>query len=224
LLDSDQLGILGQLRLAGVAALPFLMIEDTRQAIGQFARVQPSLPPLEEPAGRLLEARGGSMPVIMDVAAPHDCPQVRTLMEDPWLLDVVRAHLGYRPRRVLARLFWSFVTDASDAERRAQGQTIDFHYDIDGCNAVYLFFYIEGGTRESGAHVSVLGSHAAKPLRMVASRAFQPEARVLRRYGAGSVRALDGGPGSGFFEDPACFHKVLPPRAADRLCLQLRYI
>jgi len=34
---------------------------------------------------------------------------------------------------------------------------------------------------------------------------------------------IEGGPGFGFAEDPACFHRALPPRTADRLCLQLRY-
>jgi len=48
---------------------------------------------------------------------------------------------------------------------------------------------------------------------------------AIRRKG--EVRPLplviEGGPGFGFAEDPACFHRALPPRTADRLCLQLRY-
>lgn len=51
----------------------------------------------------------------------------------------------------------------------------------------------------------------------------QSEHAVLDRYGADKVVVLEGAAGFGFFEDPACFHKVLPPLTSSRLLLQLRY-
>jgi hypothetical protein len=51
----------------------------------------------------------------------------------------------------------------------------------------------------------------------------QPEQRVVGFYGADKIVVLEGSAGFGFFEDPACFHKVLPPLRSPRLMLQLRY-
>ena len=76
---------------------------------------------------------------------------------------------------------------------------------------------------ESGAHVVVAGSHKSKSLRMKWASTRQPDRRVLGRYGVDKIVVLEGKAGFGFFEDPACFHKVLPPLKSNRLLLQLRY-
>lgn len=152
-----------------------------------------------------------------------DCPEIGRVARDPRLVETASRFLGYGPRRTRARLCWSPVVTLSDRERRDAGQTIDFHYDIEACNSVYVYFYLIGGGPTSGAHVLVEGSHGPKPIRMIAGSCFQAEDKVLARYGADKVTVVAGGPGFGFFEDPACFHKALVPTRTARLCLQLRF-
>jgi hypothetical protein len=137
---------------------------------------------------------------------------------------MAEAHLGYSPRRVMTRLYWSPAGALSDDERRRNGQTIDFHYDIERGSALYAYFHLTDVDRQSGAHVIVARSHRRKPLAMKLASTRRSDAAVLGCYGADSVVVVEGAAGSGFLEDPACFHKVLPPVRADRLVLQLRYI
>jgi hypothetical protein len=124
---------------------------------------------------------------------------------------------------VAVRLYWSPAAPLTDNERRWNGQTIDYHYDIERWPTLYLYFYLSEADRLRGAHVVVAGSHRSKPwpLKWLSTR--QPDHVVLARYGADKVVILEGMPGFGFFEDPACFHKVLPPTSEHRLMLQLRY-
>jgi hypothetical protein len=165
----------------------------------------------------------GRVAPVADVDLSEPNPVIEDIARDGFLAEVAEQQLGYRPRRVRKRLFWSPVSTLSDDERRWNGQTIDFHYDIDACNSLYVYFYLTDTDRESGAHTLLAGSHRPKPLRIIFSSCFQPEERVMRRYGADNQIVLEGGPGFGFIEDPACFHKALVPRRADRLVLQLRY-
>jgi hypothetical protein len=171
--------------------------------------------------GRLLD---GTAVAVADVHAPEACPAVARTARDPALLAVAERYLGRPPMRVLPRLFWSPVSDLPDEERRRCGQTIDFHYDIEATRSLYLFYYIAGGTEGAGAHTVIPGSHLSKPLSMVFGRAFQLETKVLAHYGPGAPTRLEGAPGFGFFEDPACLHKATRPTTAPRLCLQLRYL
>jgi len=176
---------------------------------------------------RIEDIRDGRTPegapvAIADVISPA-CTAVDRVTRDPLLIEIARRYLGYWPERVARRLYWSPVSELPEDARRNGGQTIDFHYDIEPKSSLYAFFYITGANRDSGAHVTVAGSHAPKPLPIRLSSAFQPETRVLERYGAENAVVIEGGPGFGFLEDPACFHKALAPRQAPRLVLQLRY-
>ncbi len=145
------------------------------------------------------------------------------LARDAALLAIARGHLGYAPRSVVARLYWSPTATLSDDERRDNGQTIDFHYEIERQPTLYLFFYLGDTDRGRGAHVVIDGSHRAKPLRLAWSATRQPEQALLAHYGPSRVVVLEGAAGFGFAEDPACFHKALPPLSGPRLVLQLRY-
>lgn len=173
------------------------------------------------------DVRDGRSPLgkpvaVADVDASA-CPATARVAGDAALVEVARHFLGYSPRRVATRLFWSPMSDLSDAERRWSGQTIDYHYDIEPANALYVYFYLTDVDWDSGAHVVVAGSHNSKPLRMMFASTRQPERLVLEYYGVDKVVVLGGKAGFGFFEDPACFHKVLPPRHSNRLMLQMRY-
>jgi hypothetical protein len=163
------------------------------------------------------------MPVaIAEVQGCEECPEVEAVAADPALLIAARRYLGFHPRKIQRRLYWSPAADLSGDQRRNCGQTIDFHYDIEPARSLYAFFYIEGGQRDSGAHVAVIGSHRNKPLRLALAPAFQSDARIFAHYPREREQVLEGGPGFGFLEDPGCYHKALPPLRSHRLVLQLR--
>lgn len=164
----------------------------------------------------------GGIVAVADVEAPN-CPATLQVAGDATLVGIVRAYLGYPPSRVAIRLYWSPTADLSDNERRWNGQTIDYHYDIERTPSLYAYFYLSTVDRRQGAHVVVAGSHGAKPLRLKWASTRQREAVVLERYGGNRVVTLEGDAGFGFLEDPTCFHKVLPPAVSNRLMLQLRY-
>lgn len=196
--------------------------------IRQFATDAPCTRPDGGQPFRIGEVAQGHAPdgrplAIADIRAPLDCPAVARIARDPSLLAAVTRYLRFRPGRMRLRLFWSVRAELPDEVRRALGQTIDFHYDIEACNALYVYFYLTPTTRETGAHVMVRGSHRRKPLRMMLSRCFQPAGAVLACYGAENVLTVEGPAGFGFLEAPECFHLALAPARADRLVLQLRY-
>jgi len=220
-------GWIDQLRARSFCAGPALPGEAV-EAVRNYARAQPCFRLGTGERFHISEVRDGLAPcgcpvAVADVVDPLGCPQVSELVGDPLLAEVAQRYLGYRPRRRVARLFWSPVSALPDRARRDAGQTLDFHYDIDACNSFYVYFYLEGGGPSSGAHVLVEGSHGPKPFRMVAGSCFQTEKTVLKVYGADKVTMVAGGPGFCFFEDPACFHKALAPTEAPRLLLQIRY-
>ena len=158
--------------------------------------------------------------VDVDIGA---CPAMARIAGDPALTEAVRHHLGYSPRHVSTRLYWSPCSPLSDRERRRNGQTIDYHYDIERATTLYVYFYLTDTNRQGGPHVVVAGSHRPKSLRLKWSSTRQPERVVLDHYGADKVMVLEGKAGFGFLEVPACFHKVMPPQNSNRLMLQLRY-
>jgi hypothetical protein len=164
----------------------------------------------------------GAVAAIAEVEACSECSAVETVARDPLLLQTATRYLGFRPRKVQRRLYWSPCGELQDGERRSGGQTIDFHYDIEPSSALYIFFYIEGGDRHSGAHVAIIGSHRHKPLRLALAPAFRSDAHIFAHYPRSREHIIEGGPGFGFFEDPGCYHKALPPVRSHRLVLQLR--
>ncbi len=176
------------------------------------------------PIGAVRDGRtpGGTAAPLAEVACPRHCPVIARLVEDGQLLEAARRYLGFRPRQVRPRLYWSPLLQLDNGRRHAGGQTVDFHFDIEPSRALYVFFYIEGGQQDSGAHVAIAGSHRRKPLRLALAPAFQPDHVLFRFFPRSNERVLTGPPGFGFLEDPACYHKALPPLAGHRLVLQLR--
>ena len=165
----------------------------------------------------------GAPVAVADVNCTIPCAAIDRVAADPLLIEITESWLGYRPQQVKTRLYWSPVSDLPDDLRRENGQTVDFHYDIEPANALYVFFYITAADRQSGAHITLTRSHRGKSLPMIFSSSFQPEDRVLAHFGAASQVILEGDAGFGFLEDPATFHKALPPQKAERLVLQFRY-
>lgn len=154
---------------------------------------------------------------------PDQCAAVRAIRDDPVLQAVVANYLGYVPRSADIWLYWSFVGQADDEDRRAQYQTIDFHFDVHDFNFCYVHLYLTDTDAASGAHVMVRGSHRHKPLGWLLGSARQNDEAVLARYGKENILTLAGKAGEGFIEDTSCYHKALAPRSRERLMLQLRY-
>jgi hypothetical protein len=148
---------------------------------------------------------------------------VRALAGDTLLNDIARQFLGYKPRQVSSWLFWSLANALSDDQRRAAYQTIDFHYDVDGFNFMYVNFYLVETNRSNGAHVLMAGTARGKHLRHLTGVARLGDAEAYEAYGRERERVMEGPAGFGFLEDASCYHKALPPQVGDRLMLQLRY-
>lgn len=227
--DIDPLAIAMALREKGFCAplqLPGKLVDTLRHHAQEALCRRADRDPERFRIGDVRDGRspGGQPVAIADVEALEQCPAIAELTRDRTLFQAAWLHLGYPPREVLSRLYWSPRSSLSDTERRLNGQTIDFHYDIERHNALYVYFYLTAADRHSGAHVVVARSHRPKPLAIKLGSTRQAERRVVGRYGEGSVVTLEGKPGFGFLEDPGCFHKVLPPLNGDRLILQLRYI
>lgn len=150
-------------------------------------------------------------------------PMIRALAGDSYLYEAATRFLGYRPTEVSCWFFWSLANHLSDDERRAASQTIDYHYDVNGFNFLYINFYLLDTDAMNGAHALVAGSGRRKRLRHLLGSARLGDEEVRETYGLEAERLIEGPAGSGFLEDTSCYHKALAPVSADRLMLQFRY-
>ena len=174
----------------------------------------------EVSSGRLAD---GSLAILGHVQEPEDAPWVDRICADPILRRVVSSYLGYAPQSTRVRLFWSYVTSATEQERMKLWQTVRYHFDVGGFNFVYANFYLTDADSRSGAHVLIRGSHIGKPLRMLFHSANQSDAAVLRHFGVDREFMIEGPAGMGFVEDSSCYHKALAPVERERLLLQIRF-
>lgn len=150
-------------------------------------------------------------------------PLIRAIAGDRFLFEVASLFLGYRPTEVSSWFFWSLANHLSDDERRAASQTIDYHFDVNAFNFLYVNFYLLDTDDMNGAHALIAGSSRRKRLRHLLGSARLSDAEVRETYGPEAERVIEGPAGSGFLEDTSCYHKALAPISADRLMLQLRY-
>jgi hypothetical protein len=162
-------------------------------------------------------------PVVLGIVdGPRACPEIDRLCTDSTLLAVASQYLGYRPQHVVPRLYWSFVCSVTREDRLTQWQTVDYHFDVDGYNFIYANFYITTVDRDSGAHAYIRGSHKRKPWWMLLHSANQRDETVFEFFGKDKEVLLEGPAGYGFLEDASCYHKAMPPKARERLMLQIR--
>lgn len=176
----------------------------------------------------MAEVANGRLPsgepvVLADVLGVDSCTAARQVALDPSVMQTVSGYLGYAPIGVDIRLLASFVGDFSDEERRASGQTIEYHFDVHSYNFMYANYYLTDVDQDSGAHVMALGSHTDKPMRWMLSSARRPDDDIVTRYSPTRIRMIEGPAGLGFIQDSSCYHKVLAPVRHNRLMLHLRY-
>jgi hypothetical protein len=145
-----------------------------------------------------------------------------TVCSDPLLLITATKYLGRTPRRVVPRLVISFVAETSAKDRLEQGQTTDFHFDVNGFRELFFNFYLTDTDENSGAHVVVEGSHGEKHWRHLLGSVNVSDDDLTELYPNARITTVCGNRGFGFVEDPYCIHKALPPRSRYRLFLQVR--
>jgi hypothetical protein len=179
------------------------------------------------PLFRAGDVQGGRLPngefaVLADVLDSDRHDAVRDVAHEPSVFAVVSRYLGYVPR-VRTRLIWSFVCDAPHERRLREGQTVDYHFDVESYNFIYANYYLSNVDADSGAHTMIVGSHEDKPVAWLFGSANKPDAIIREHYGADREIVLSGPAGYGFIQDASCYHRALPPRARDRLMLQVRY-
>jgi hypothetical protein len=150
------------------------------------------------------------------------CGVIRAIAHDPMLHYLAASYMGAPAGQIEARLWWSFVADASSADRIKADQ--GFHYDLHDYRSIAFFFHITDVDEMSGPHVHVRGSHTHKPLRLLLGDSRQStEEDLIKHYGAENMMTICGGPGFGFATDPFGYHKGAAPLAKDRLILRVRF-
>jgi hypothetical protein len=152
----------------------------------------------------------------------QNCPAIHAVTHDPVLKYLATQYLGVEPGQTETRLWWSFASNATAAERVKADQ--GFHYDLHDFRSIAFFFHLTDVDELSGPHIYVKGSHERKPLRMLLGPTRQcSDAEMIEQYGAANVVSLPGPPGFGFGSDPFGYHKGAPPVKGDRLMLRVRY-
>ncbi|MGY0573248.1 hypothetical protein ACTGJ9_020900 [Bradyrhizobium sp. RDM12] len=153
-----------------------------------------------------------------------NCRAVNVVQADPALLAVAKLYLGDAAHVTATRLWWSFPTNSpTDVELRLASQD-RFHYDLDDWRLLKFFFYINRVDEFAGPHVYVRGSHRWHSIKHQLSLTVgQPDAEILKNYGAGAQQTILGPSGYGFVEDPFGFHTGARPISNARLVLEVTY-
>lgn len=152
------------------------------------------------------------------------CPALVALRTDPLLLRIAAGHLRNPPILKRSRLWWTFAGSSADTGERSVFSIDHFHFDLDDWLCVKFFFYVNAVDGGSGPHAVVRGSHRRRPL---ATRLtpFKGVSRAVleKAYPARDFLLMTGAAGSGFAEDPFCFHTGTSPVSRHRLMLEVEY-
>lgn len=139
------------------------------------------------------------------------------------ILQIIEKYLG-NINDVDIRLNYSPVCNLDNKSRESYNQTVSWHYDVHALNFVYVFFYINGADKYSGAHQLIKGSHKKKLFfKHLLGSVIQKNSELEKFYNKDDFITIEGSEGNGFIEDTSCFHRALAPVSNSRLCLQLRY-
>ena len=151
------------------------------------------------------------------------CQPIQQLANDPILLKIASSYLGYHPTTISQHLTFSVASKLPIAEVQKHYPPTSFHYDIAGYNFVTCYFYITDVDRNSGPHVMIPNTHRNKPLSLLLGPGRHSDETIYKHYSRDREIAIVGNAGYGFFQDPSCLHKVVPPSTQHRLLLQFRY-
>ncbi|MFJ6324508.1 MULTISPECIES: phytanoyl-CoA dioxygenase family protein [unclassified Rhizobium] len=152
-----------------------------------------------------------------------DCDAVMAVQRDPLLIDVARQYLGGQAKVITTRIWWSFPTQASEADR-SMASLDKYHFDLDDWRMLKFFFNLVDVDEGTGPHVFVKGSHRRRRVKHQLTLLVGHSAdEVLDYYGQESAVTLTGRAGSGFVEDPFGFHMGTVPTQKPRLMMEVGF-
>ena len=141
-------------------------------------------------------------------------PHVLDIANDPKLLSIAYNYFGAIPTIDYIGSWWSFPsTDLA--------LTQSYHRDIDTLNSLKFFVYLTEVDSDSGPHMYVNGSHESQF--RTSKDKMHGDIDIISEYGNDNVTEQKGLAGYTFIADTFGFHKGLPPRANNRLVLQIIY-
>ena len=151
------------------------------------------------------------------------CEAVLAVQRDPLLSAVARQYLGAQAQLITTRIWWSFPTKASEADR-SLASLDKYHFDLDDWRMLKFFFYLVDVDEDTGPHVYVKGSHNRRRLKhQLTLLVGHPADEILDFYGPDKAMTLTGKAGHGFVEDPFGFHMGTVAKAAPRLMMEVGF-
>ncbi|NTF89134.1 hypothetical protein G6L46_18525 [Agrobacterium rhizogenes] len=152
-----------------------------------------------------------------------DCDAVLAVQRDPLLTNVAKHYLGGQAKVITTRVWWSFPTQASEADR-SMASLDKFHFDLDDWRMLKFFFNLVDVDEGTGPHVFVKGSHRRRAMKhQLTLMVGHPADEVLGYYGKDSTVTLTGKAGFGFGEDPFGFHMGTVPTEKPRLMMEVGF-
>ena len=148
-------------------------------------------------------------------------PAIERLTRDPLLLSISARYFGSQPYYIGSRLWWSFATEEADWDSTRTSSF--YHFDKDDYASLRFFFYLTDVDAGGGPHMVVKTSHKKKKLSHLLSLGERDDGKIAETYGPENVVTICGDAGTGFAEDPFCFHRATRPTSNDRLILVLRF-
>jgi hypothetical protein len=152
-----------------------------------------------------------------------DCHAVRAVQRDPLLSEIARCYLGAQAQLITTRIWWSFPTKASEADR-SLASLDKYHFDLDDWRMLKFFFYLVDVDSATGPHVYVRGSHNKRRIKhQLTLLVGHPADEILDFYGKDSALTLTGAAGFGFVEDPFGFHMGTLAKDNPRLMMEVGF-
>ena len=152
-----------------------------------------------------------------------DCDAVLAVQRDPLLSAVARQYLGAQAQLITTRIWWSFPTEASEADR-SLASLDKYHFDLDDWRMLKFFFYLVDVDSGTGPHVYVRGSHNKRRMKhQLTLLVGHPAAEIHEFYGKDSPLTLTGRAGTGFVEDPFGFHMGTVATQKPRLMMEVGF-
>ncbi|MCB1198921.1 MAG: phytanoyl-CoA dioxygenase family protein [Deltaproteobacteria bacterium] len=155
----------------------------------------------------------------MDTNDIFACPELVTLIFDPFLLHIAQEYLGSRPILDLISLWWSKPEKQQRLQNFAAQQ---YHFDMDRIKFLKFFFYLTDVTPETGPHCYVRGSHRNLAPNFRKDQRFDDQ-NVKRTYGDDNIITLCKPKGTMMAIDTRGLHKGMPLSTGHRLIFQIEF-
>lgn len=131
-------------------------------------------------------------------------PDIRRLVTDPAVLDLVRHYLCAEPVMLECTLI---VTEGGSVSDQI-GQQSSFHFDYAGWQSVNVFVYLTDVGEQSAFHTVITGTHRRKTIGDILKQ-FLSDDEARERFG-NQITPILGPAGTVFFENTEAFHKRQP--------------